>query len=87
MSTAAEIRAKYWRLRNLMERTGQVTPTLDREISLTQVELLTELTAQMAEANSTLARIGVLNFEELALRLDEFFKDRRTVLRKTETPK
>lgn len=70
-----EIRSKYWRLRNLMQQQGAVTPTLDREIALTQLEVLTEIAAQLAEANAVLARIGVLNFEQLALQVGEFFRE------------
>ncbi len=71
----SEIRAKYWRLRNLMQQQGAVTPTLDREIALTQLEILTEIAAQLAEANAVLARIGVLNFEQVALQVGEFFRE------------
>lgn len=71
----SEIRAKYWRLRNLMQQQGAVTPTLDREIALTQLEVLTEIAAQLAEANAVLARLGVLNFEQLALQVGEFFRE------------
>ncbi len=68
----SEIRAKYWRLRNLMQQQGAVTPTLDREIALTQLEILTEIAAQLAEANAVLARIGVLNFEQTCQRLSSW---------------
>ncbi len=71
----SEIRAKYWRLRNLLQQQGAVTPTLDREIALTQLEILTEIAAQLAEANAVLARIGVLNFEQVALQVGEFFRE------------
>src|SRR5258706_1262841 len=70
-----EIRAKYWRLRSLIQQQGAVTPTLDREIALTQLEVLTEIAAQLAEANAVLARIGVVNFEQLALQVGEFFRE------------
>ena len=73
--TVSEIRAKYWRLRNLLQQQGAVTPTLDREIALTQLEILTEIAAQLAEANAVLARIGVLNFEQVALQVGEFFRE------------
>lgn len=71
----AEIRAKYWKMRSRFDTLGgKITPTLDRDIAMLQAEMLTEIAAQLAEANMILARVGVLNFEELALRLEDFFR-------------
>jgi hypothetical protein len=73
--TVEALRAKYWRLRNKFDSKEMcLTPTIDREIALLQAELLTEIAVQLAETNLVLKRISVLNFEELALRLEDFFR-------------
>jgi hypothetical protein len=73
--TPTEIRAKHWMLRARLEDPGNVDDAEKRrEIELLQAEMLAEMAAQLAEANAVLARIGLINFEELALRLGEFFR-------------
>jgi peptide subunit release factor RF-3 len=71
----AEIRAKYWRLRSRLDK--DMTTTVDREIAMLEAEMLVEIAAQLAAANAVLARVGVLNFEELALRLEDLFKKKQ----------
>jgi len=71
MMDADKIRAIYYRQR---ERCKGISTTADREIAMAQLEVLCELTAQLAEIHSIVVKVGLINFEELALRLDDFFK-------------
>jgi hypothetical protein len=65
--TAAELRAKYWRMKHLIESRG-INPTLDRELALLQIELQAETAALLADQNELLNRtIGLVNMEELLL--------------------
>ena len=72
--TATEIRAKYWQLHNSVSPPGQPLATIDRRIAMAQTELIAEATAQLAEINAVMQKIALLNFEELALRLEDFFR-------------
>lgn len=78
-----EIREVYARLRRRQQGIG---PTIDRDVSLAQVELLCEIATQLSIANQQLsianqhlARINILNFEEMALRLDALLKAKEGV--------
>lgn len=69
---AADIRAKYWKIRHKMEA---LDPTIDRTLQLSMMEMLVECAAQLAELNDTLNRsVGLMNWEDLALRLDSLFR-------------
>lgn len=71
-----EIREVYARLRRRQQGIG---PTIDRDVNLAQVELLCEIATQLSIANQHLARINILNFEEMALRLDALLKAKEGV--------
>jgi hypothetical protein len=63
-----EIRSKYWKLRERMEKYSG--STVDREMLLAQHEMLTEMCAQLAEMNVLLkSTLGIVNVEKLALDL------------------
>lgn len=68
-----EIRAKYWKAR---QKLGGTDTTIDRELAILQFEMLTEVAAQLAEMNAVLKRVGIVNFEKLALQLDEVLKEK-----------
>jgi hypothetical protein len=73
--TVEQLRAKYWRLRAKFDsKEACITPTIDREIAMLQAELLVEIAVQLEEAKQVLNRVGVLNFEEIALRLEDLFR-------------
>jgi hypothetical protein len=67
-----EIRSRYWRLYNRIEEPNSWT--IDRQIAMAQLEMQVEMVVQLSEMNTVLKRIGVLNIEELALRLEDFFR-------------
>ncbi len=72
--TTNEIRAKYWKARAKLEALPADAQAHDdarrQVVELLQAEMLTEMAAQLSDMNLVLARIGLVNFEELALRLD-----------------
>lgn len=65
-----EMRSKYWRLKSSQD---QLTPTVDRQMQMLQIELQIEMVEQLQQMNRVMARIGILNFEEIALRLEDLF--------------
>ena len=77
--TASEIRSTYWKLRHLQQQRDSLQPpSLAEEIGLAQIELLAEIAIQLGEINAVMARLGVFNIEELALRLEDLFPKKET---------
>jgi hypothetical protein len=69
---ADEIRAKFWKIKNrLNDPRHPITPTLDREIALAQLEMTVEGVAQLAKLNEGFAYLHQLNIPKLALQIDE----------------
>ena len=74
---SADIRAKYWRMKTLIQE-RKISPTVDREIAMLQVELQAEIAAQLCETNDILKRtIGLMNVEELMLEVGRMLAEKR----------
>jgi hypothetical protein len=79
-------RAIYWRLREKYEK--QKAATIEREIHLANLQLLTEIAAQQNEILDLLKRsVGLFNCEEIALQLDKVFRERNERLAKVPLAK
>jgi hypothetical protein len=72
--TIAILRATCWKLRRQLAPEGVVSSTIDRQLALAQLEAQVEIAEQLFEANKVLKRINVINFEELALRFDDWLR-------------
>lgn len=78
-------RGIYWRMRQKYE--NQKAGTIEREILLCQLELLSEIAAQQNETLDVLKRsVGVFNAEQIALELDRMFRERNERLAKVPNP-
>lgn len=67
MKTPEEVRAQFYKFK---ERTEKFSSTVDRNVGVYQIELLTEICAQLMEMNALLTRtLGIINVEKLALDL------------------